>query len=311
MNMPTQPEGPGLADYGLLLLLAALWGSSFMFIKLAVATVPAVSMTALRLVLAAAFMYLLARALGEDLPRSGRIWGVIVLAALIGNALPFTLIGWGQERIDAGLSAILMGAMPLTTAVLAHILTVDEKLSVRRAAGVVLGFSGLVVLIGPEQLERLGDHTIRQLAVLAAACCYGLNAVITRHLIGLPRNGLAAAVLLAAAAMMVPACLLAEAPWTLRPSAVSLTAIVVLAVLHTAFGQLVLFALIRRQGASFFSQINFLVPLFGVLWGALVLGERPSPNAYAALALILAGLAVARRQPVIAGVSGETTEKKG
>jgi drug/metabolite transporter (DMT)-like permease len=109
---------------------------------------------------------------------------------------------------------------------------------------------------------------------------------------------------------MVPACLLAESPWTLRPSALSLTAIVVLAVLHTAFGQLILFALIRRQGASFFSQINFLVPVFGVLWGALILSERPSPNAYAALVLILAGLAVARRQPVITPVSGANAEKK-
>jgi drug/metabolite transporter (DMT)-like permease len=299
MTIPTQSGAPGPSDYGFLLLLAALWGSSFMFIKLAVATVPAVSMTALRLILAAAFMHALARALGEHLPRSGRIWGVIVFSALVGNALPFTLIGWGQERIDAGLSAILMGVMPLTTVVLAHFLTADERLNVWRAAGVGLGFSGLLILVGPEQVGRVGDHTLRQLAVVAAACCYGLNAVITRQLIGLPRNGLAAAVLLASAAMMLPACLLVESPWTLRPSPLSLAAIVILAVFHTALGLLLLFALVRRQGASFFSQINFLVPLFGVLWGALILGERPSAKAYAALLLILAGLAVARRQPSI------------
>jgi drug/metabolite transporter (DMT)-like permease len=310
MTTPTQRRAPGPTDYGLLLLLAALWGSSFMFIKIAVATVPAVSMTALRLMLAAAFMHVLARALGENLPRGGRIWGVIVVSALVGNALPFTLIGWGQERIDAGLSAILMGVMPLATAVLAHFLTADERLNVRRAAGVGLGFSGLVILIGPEQLGRIADHTLRQLAVVAAACCYGLNAIITRQLIGLPRNGLAAAVLLASAAMMLPLCLLVEPPWTLRPSALSLSAIVVLAVFHTALGLLLLFVLIRRQGASYFSQINFLVPLFGVLWGALILGERPSANAYGALVLILAGLAVARRQPSMRGVAGETTERR-
>lgn len=311
MKIPTQPGAPGFADYGLLVLLAALWGSSFMFIKLAVATVPAVSMTALRLVLAALFIYVVARTLGEDLPRSGRIWGAIVLSALVGNALPFTLISWGQERIDAGLSAVLMGAMPLTTAVLAHVLTADEKLSVRRSAGVLLGFCGLVILIGPEALDRLGDHTVRQLAVVAAACCYGLNAVITRQLVGLPRNGLAAAVLLASAAMMLPTCLLLESPWSLQPSALSLSAIVVLAVVHTALGSLLLFALVHRQGASFFSQINFLVPLFGMVWAALILGERPSVNAYAALALILAGLAVARRQPSIGRASGENPAPKG
>ena len=110
--------------------------------------------------------------------------------------------------------------------------------------------------------------------------------------------------------MMLPLCLLVESPWTLRPSALSLSAIVVLAVFHTALGLLLLFVLIRRQGASFFSQINFLVPLFGVLWGALILGERPSASAYGALVLILIGLAVARRQPSIQGVSGETTERR-
>jgi drug/metabolite transporter (DMT)-like permease len=311
MNTPTQPGAPGFADYGLLVLLAAIWGSSFMFIKLAVATLPAVPMTALRLILAALFMCVLARALREKLPRGGRIWGVIGLSALVGNALPFTLIGWGQERIDAGVAAILMGVMPLTTAVLAHILTADEKLNVWKAVGVLLGFIGLVILIGPGTLARLGNDTLRQLAVAAAACCYGLNAVVTKRLIGLPRNGLVAAVLLASAAMMLPPCLLLESPWTLRPSALSLSAIAALAVVHTALGTLLLFALIRRQGASFFSQINFLVPLFGVLWGALILGERPSANAYAALALILAGIAVARHPSSMRVASVERPEAKG
>ncbi len=289
---------PGATDYLLLFALGAIWGSSFLVIKLAVATVPAATMTALRLAIAALIMYAVARHAGQHLPRDMRLWGLICLSALFGFALPFYLIGWGEEEIDSGLAAILMGAMPLTTVLLAHILTDDEKLNVRKSLGVTLGLVGLVVLIGPEKLATLGDDTVRQLAVTGAGACYGINAIITKSLIAQPRRGLVAAVMIAATAMMIPVSLLADQPWTLDVSTMSLAAIVVLGILSTAYATLLMFKLVDRQGASFFSQINFLTPVFGVFLGALILAERPPPNAYVALAIILLGVAVARgRKP--------------
>ena len=285
---------PGPTDYMLLLALGAIWGSSFLIIKLAVATVPAATMTAARLVIAALIMYAVARHAGQYLPRDRALWRLILLAALFGFALPFYLIGWGEEEIDSGLAAILMGAMPLTTVLLAHILTDDEKLNVRKGLGVTLGLIGLVVLIGPEKLATLGDDTVRQLAVTGAGACYGINAIITKSLIAQPRRGLVAAVMIAAAAMMIPVSLLADQPWTLDVSMTSFAAIIVLGILPTAYATLLMFKLVDRQGASFFSQINFLTPLFGVFLGALILAERPPPNAYIALAIILLGVAVAR-----------------
>ncbi len=289
---------PGPPDYMLLLALGAIWGSSFLIIKLAVATMPAATMTAARLAIAALIMYAVARHAGQHLPRDLALWRLIGLSALFGFALPFYLIGWGEEEIDSGLAAILMGAMPLTTVLLAHILTDDEKLNVRKGLGVTLGVIGLVVLIGPEKLATLGDDTLRQLAVTGAGACYGINAIITKSLIAQPRRGLVAAVMIAATGMMIPFSLVADQPWTLDVSTTSFAAVIVLGILPTAYATLLMFKLVDRQGASFFSQINFLTPLFGVFLGALILAERPPPNAYIALAIILLGVAVARgRKP--------------
>lgn len=287
------PSGPGLADYGLLFLLSAIWGSSFLVIKVAVETMPAVSMTAARLTIAGVILSCMAALAKQKMPRGGALWGWILMAAFFGNALPFALIGWGEEKIDSGLAAILMAVMPLTTLVLAHIFTSDEKITVPRAIGVVLGFTGLVILIGPSKLATLGEETVRQLAVAGAAVCYGINAIVTKQFAGLPPKSLAAAVVMTSALMLLPASFLFDAPLTLQPSLLSSLSIVALAVFHTVIATLLLFTLVRRQGAAFFSQINYLVPPFGVAWGALLLAERPSPNAYVALGLILAGIAIA------------------
>jgi drug/metabolite transporter (DMT)-like permease len=285
---------PGAGDYALLLMLAAIWGSSFLFIKLAVETVPAATTTALRLGIAALFLLAVAWRAGQPMPRGRKLWSLILASALFGNALPFTLISWGEESIDSGLAAILIAVMPLSTILLAHLFTSDEKLNARKAIGVVLGFAGIIVLIGPEKLTRLGDDTLRQLAVAGAAFCYGINAIVTKSLVGLPRRSLAAALMVASTLMLVPVSLLLDRPWTLDPSNLSLLSILALGLAHTAIGTLMLFAIVGRQGASFFSQINFLVPVFGVFWGVALLAERLPAGAYWALALILAGIAVAR-----------------
>lgn len=284
----------GLSDYALLLCLAIIWGSSFLFIKLGVASIPPATLTAGRLTVGAVLMFVIARLAGQSLPRGKRIWILIIASAIFGNALPFTLITWGEETIDSGLAAILMAVMPLSTVLMAHVFAKDEPLTIQKLIGVLLGFSGLIILIGPDKLLSLGDDTVRQLAVAGAAFCYGINALVTKHLLDVPRRALAAGVLLTSAVIILPVSLLLEAPWDLRPDAMSLAAMIMLGVMHTAVATLLMFALIRRQGASFFSQMNFLVPPFGVMWGAIILAERPPANAYIALATILVGIAFAR-----------------
>ncbi|WP_350333002.1 DMT family transporter [Coralliovum pocilloporae] len=284
---------PGLREYAFLVLLAAIWGASFMFTELAIETIPPATTTILRVGLGALTLLVIVRVIGQSLPR-GRIWIWIFAAGFFGNALPFTLIAWGQQQIDSGLAAILMALMPLTTILLAHALTDDEKMTPAKLMGVLFGLAGLVVLIGPSKLLLLGGETISQLAVAFAASCYGLNAIITKKLVHLPRRAMVASVLLAGFILLLPVSAISDQPWTLQPSWTSLWAIVVLGIFQTALATLMMMTLISWQGASFFAQINFLIPLFGVFWGALFLAERPSANAWLALVLILIGIAITR-----------------
>jgi drug/metabolite transporter (DMT)-like permease len=288
--------GPGAIDYALLALLAAIWGSTFLLIKIAVGELPPLTLTAVRLMLAALFMLGLALALGERLPASREGLMLAAVVGFLGNALPFTLIGFGLERIDSGLAALLLGLMPLATMVLAHLFIAGERLTRQKAAGVGLGVAGLVVLVGPAKMLGLGEDGLRLLVVASASLCYAANAVITRRLMAPASGGvgLTAATMTAGAVLALPLALLLERPLAVTPGPAAIAATLALAVLQTALGQLLMFAIVRRQGATFFSQINFLVPVVGFILGALLMGERPEVRAYIALALILAGLAVAR-----------------
>ncbi len=288
---------PGWADYALLLLLAMIWGSSFMFTKLAVGTIPPVSLAATRLGFAALTLLGAAYYFGQGLPRSFAVWRWVIPGALLGNAIPFTLISWGQQTIDAGLAAILMGGMPLITIVLAHLFTDDEKATLPKVIGVMFGMIGLLILIGPAKIMALGDDTIRQLAVLLAASCYAIATLITKQLTGLPRYSTTAAISLVSAVIMIPVALAYDQPWTLAPTGTALLSSVLLGVLHTALATLLMFKLVMRQGASFFGQINFLIPLTGVAWGVIFLSERLAQTQLIAMAIILTGVIVSRGWP--------------
>jgi len=296
---------PARHDYLLLVLLAMIWGSSFLFIKLAVPSLPPASMTALRMVVASALLAPLALRAGETFPTDLRTWALVAIVSLFGTALPFTMINWGEQRIDAGLAAILMGAMPLYTLLLAHFFTRGEPITPAKFIGVICGLIGLVILVGPAKLLHMGDDTLRQLAVAAAALCYAINAVMTKSLLHLPRLAAAASIMLAATVMMIPVSVAFEHPLSLRPDAMALLSALLLGGLHTALATLIMMKLLARQGAGFFGQINLLVPLFGVTWGILFLGERPEMRHLIALVLILAGVAIAR------GLSGLYPAGKG
>ncbi len=284
----------GVIDYVLLFGLAAAWGASFPLIKLGVATVPAVSMTALRLVVASLVLTAIAVAAGERMPRNPRLWRLILIVVATGNVVPYVLIAWGQERVDSGVAAILMAVMPLMTVLFAHVLTRDEKLNGGKLAGLALGFAGLLVLIGPDKLSTLGIETVRQLAIAAAAACYGYNAIVTKQLVGTSQLAVIATVMVVSALIMVPAAFILDDVAAITPSTTSILTICALGGIQTALGTITLFEIVRRQGASFFSMINFLVPVSGVVWSSATLGERLPANALIALVLILAGVALVR-----------------
>jgi len=291
------PPQRSAADWGLLLALVAMWGSSFMFNKLGVATVPPATLVAARLTLGALTMLALLHARGVRLPPLGPIWGAYAVLGIVGNAAPFFLITWAQQVVDSALAGILIAAMPLGTLVLAHVLVPGEHITRNRALGFLLGFGGIVMLMEPAAVAGLGGSALQivsQLAVLGGALCYSANSVIARLLIKDGFMAAAAGTLLVAAALMLPLALVHDRPWTLQPSSKSVCAIVWLGFGPTAVATILYFRLISSAGPTFMSLVNYLSPAVAVFLGVSLLGEKPGVSAYSGLALILGGIAVSQ-----------------
>ena len=285
---------PGAADFALLLVLALTWGSSFFFIKQAVETLPPLSLAVGRITIGAAMLLIIAYAKGQAMPRGLGLWGRMIFLGIIGNALPFFLIGWGEQFTPSNLAAILMATIPSFVIVLAHYFTHDEPLTLGKALGAVLGFGGVVALIGVDALNGLGDVVIGQIAILAGALSYSLYGINAKRLPPLGSEMLVGTILLAGLIPLIPVWLVIDQPWQLAPDGKAWFSVAWLGLLSTGGGNLLFFLLLRRVGAGFGSFNNYLVPLMGVGWGFFLAGEKPSWNALVALVLILIGLALAR-----------------
>lgn len=285
-----------VVDWVLLLALAAMWGTAFLFIKLGVAGVPPATLVAGRIALGALILLAALRWRGLALPPPGRAWAAFTAIAVVGNAAPFYLISWGQQTVDSALAGILMAVMPLTTLVLAHFFVAGERMTFWRTGGFALGFAGIVVLMGPAALSGLEHDLLAQCAVLGGALCYAANSVLSRRLVVADFLVASAGVMVVATVLTLPAALWLDRPWTLAPPAGALAAIVWLGVGPTALATLLYFRLIASAGPTFMSIVNYLTPVVALAAGVLLLDERPGESALAGLALILLGIAVSRRR---------------
>lgn len=282
-------------DYFLLFLLALIWGSSFMMQKIAVSEVAPITMTAWRQIIAAVLLLAVLIFAKMKVKATAYEHFLLFMSAILGTALPFSLISYGVTQIDSGLAAILMGAMPLVTIVLAHFTSHDEPLNLNKLLAVGIGIFGLVVLFWPSLALGTADNVFAQGLVMLAAVCYAVNSILTKRIIHLEAPVVMALIVLWSVVILVPAALMFEnQSWAMPGFEVS-TAIIFLAIFPTTVAAFLMYEVIGRQGAGFFSQINLLVPISGVFMGLLFLGERLSWNAWAALAIILCGVAVSRR----------------
>lgn len=288
--------------FGVLFLLAAIWGGSYLFIKIGVADIPPLIFVALRLVLAAAFSHLLLRLRGRKM---GRAWPAYFVMGVFNGALPYTLITWGELYIPSGLAAILTAAVPIFTVLLAHLAVSDEQLTPSRLAGVLIGFVGVGILIGPDALQGLRASVLGQLAVVGAALSYALAIIYGRRALR-GESAFASTVgqLTAGAVIMVPVALLLGNPAGTELTWPAVLSLLTLALLGTSVAYLLYYWLLRHVGATQTALVTYLMPFMGVLWGALVLNERLGWNALLALLLILLGvLTVHRAAPVGVGPS--------
>jgi len=281
-------------DWAILGGLALIWGAAFFLIGVAVRHVPPFTYVLARLSLAALAMVAFLWWRGQPLGLPRRVWGAIILLALINTALPFTLFGWAQTHIASGLASILNATTPIWGVIVAHLFTADEKITPRKAAGVLVGFAGDALMIGPGLFASLGGSVLAQLACVVAALCYALAGVWARRFrkLGISPLSVTTGQLVVGALMMVPVALIGDKPWTLDwPPAEAIAAIVALAVVCTAFGYVLYFKLIDSSGATNALLVTLLVPPTAILLGVLFLGEVISPVDIGGLALIGLGLA--------------------
>jgi len=289
--------GPILPRHVILLIcLAMIWGTSFLVMKIGVQHIPALPLTAIRLIAAALGMVLATLIMRRHYPLGGKAWAYCFTLAFFGNSLPFFLISWGVEGIASGRAAILMAVMPLATLLLAHFFSAGDRLRAQKLVGIVLGFAGVVVLVGPAALQGLGGGFLHQLAVASGAICYAISVIIVQRMPPAPLMGRASLTLIFAALQTVPVALWLSG-WTMPVLTYdSLWPPIYLGLISTALATLILFKLLSEREASFVAFQNYLVPVFGVFWGALLPGEDVSLQAIAALALILCGIFVANRR---------------
>ena len=294
------PASVRLADWLILAALVVAWGSSFAMSKVAVGHLDASWVVALRLAVAALVLVPYALASGQTLLASRPVWGKFVWLGLIGHAAPFFLITWGIHFVASGVSGLLMGAIPLFLVVLAHFTLPDERLTIAKAAGFLLGFAGIIVLIGPEKILHLslsGDALKGELAILAGCACYAVHGVTAKRM-GFEHPAKQTAAVCLSGAIMALVLALAASPTGLagKPAA-AFWAVAGLGLVPTALATLMTYRLMARVGPSFVAYANYLVPAFALLLGAAAFGEPLSWNVLTSLVLIVGGIAVSRMTP--------------
>lgn len=277
-------------EWLLLVMLSVLWGGSFFFIKVAVQDLPPLTIVLGRVGLAAialtAFVYLS----GQQMPTSPQVWRAFLVMGILNNLIPFGLIVWGETQIDSSLASILNATTPVFTAVLAHRLVPEERLTAARFVGVGFGVGGVVVLVGSEVLRGLNLQGLGQLAILGAALAYGCAGIYGKRFQQLPSAVAAAGMLICTTIVTLPLVLLFDHPETLKPGIAAWGALLALGLLSTAIAYLIYFHVLAVAGATNASLVTFLIPISSLLLGILLLGERPSGNAFVGMALIFVGL---------------------
>ena len=270
-------------------LLALLWGASFPLIKIAVETIPPLTVAAIRAFLGGALLLALVAPHARLLWRTAREGDFFVSQGIFNAVLPWALVAWASRIIDAGLTTILNSLSPIFIFLITWAITRHEPATGRKFLGVALGLAGVITIVGPSALAGLGSHLTAEVACIAGSLSYGIAAVIGRRYDKLPSLVPAAGSALAGAAMLVPLALAFES-WPANASARSLAAVLALSVFSTAAGFVVYFRLLATIGSISTASQAYLRIVVGVGLSVLFLGERLEPSHGVGLALVVAGV---------------------
>ncbi len=287
-------------EWGLLILLCLVWGGSYFYIGVAVKALPPFTIVAFRVAVGAALLYLVVRLYGQRMPRDRATWGAFFVMGLTNNVIPFSLIAWAQGHVPSGFAAILNATTPIFAVILANVMTVDEKMTPGRLAGVVIGFLGVAVMIGPDAFAGVTTDLLADLALLVASVFYAFSPIYGRRFArqGLTPMVAATGQFTAASVMIVPIALVFDAPWTLpMPGLPVWGALLGLAAVSTAFAYIIYYRILATAGAVNLMLVTFLVPVSAIILGALFLHERLAPIHFLGMAVIGLGLAAIDGRP--------------
>jgi drug/metabolite transporter (DMT)-like permease len=274
------------ADLALLLLLATLWGASYTLIKLGVATIPPLTLIAARTLIAGLLLLLVMRWRGLLFPMDAANWRRFMVQACLNSVIPFTLIAWAEQSLDAGLATILSSTSPIFAFLLTFAGTRHEPATRRKLFGVVAGLAGICLIIGKEALGGLGVQLAAQVAMVTATISYAGAAIFGRGFKDMDPMIPAAGSLICGAAILIPLSI-AERPWTVTPSTSSVLALLGLSIFCTALAFVIYFRLVRTLGSIGTTAQSYLrVPI-----GVVFLGEALTPTAWIGLGCVVAGVA--------------------
>jgi drug/metabolite transporter (DMT)-like permease len=296
MQVPSEAVKGRYLDLFWLLVLGGLWGSSYLFIKVAVGEVPALTLVAARLVLGAAVLWVLLRVSGQSMPRSRSLWGAFAVMGCLNGAVPYSLIFWGEQYISSGLAALLQSTMPMFTVVMAHFLATEERMTAAKILGVVIGFLGVGFLMFSDLQQGLHANLLGQVAIVASSASYATATLFAKgRLKGQPALISTTGQLTTGALFVLPLSLLVDRPFHLSPSLVAVGSWLGLTILGTVVAYVIYYALIARTSATFVSTVTYIIPVNGLILGALLLDEPLSWTLLISLALILVGVLLVGR----------------
>lgn len=280
-----------IVELALLGLLALLWGSSYLFIKVAVAEIPPVTLIAVRVTIAAVFLFAVLAWRNDRLPRDGRTWRMLLLQSFFNSTAAWTLLAWGQQYVDSGLASVLNSTSPIFVFLFTVLVTRHEATSALKLFGACLGLLGVTMIVGVDALAGLGQQVAGQLAAIAGAILYACAAIYGKRFAHVSATATAAGTMICASAVLVPASLILEQPWSLAPSAKAIAAASMLSVLCTACALLIYFRLLRTLGSMGTASQAYLRAGFGVALGIIFLGEQITPVIGLGLVAAIIGVA--------------------
>ena len=281
-------------DLSLLILLAIIWGSSFFNIKIATYSYDPITLALVRVIFASVPLLILCKIKKIKVEAFDENWQWFALIGLCNIAIPFVLIAIGTAKINSYLAAILMSTTPLSGSILAHIFTKDEKLSFLKSLGVLIGFTGIVLLFFDEIIIN-NENYIYVLITILGSTFYCVGGLLTLKLRNKKNENVTTSTTLWSVIFLLPFALIFETPWNSNPTFASTMSLLYLGVVATGFAWLIRFRILTVNGLVFQTQVAYLIPIFGVIFGYFLMDEIITWRVLFSLVIILIGIYIFKK----------------